>query len=492
MNEEERRKRNEQEGKKMDEEEKKFLAECTLTVDQGILDSLLSFIRPRETIPNDVALAHVRRIREPIETALRGRNIHPGALEKLRSKLMHKYQSAQIATGSSVGVELAQSLGACQSQSCLNSFHFSGLTKENPAMLFSQILNTTKLKNTWTKVFLKARPKTAPEARKIVQSSLSGLEVKSVTTRVTFRYSSTVPSRGGDWHDVHCALVGRNPDVLSGRSGGCITLELSAQKMYENHLLPRAICRAIENHFADVVCVPAPLAARRIDLYIPYPVDINASDTVAQKKFIEITCWKQTVANLNVCGVRGASDLAFVSEKGEYFATLSNGSFRGIMNVPIVDFHRTTSNSMWDIYHMFGIEAVRAFIIREVASIIPGINRCHVSLLADRMCFSGIRSISRYSVRTDIEGSNSSLLSCATFEESMEHFTNGGVHARTEPLKSVSASIVCGKQSNLGTGCVGILVDTDKLENAIDFDRKAAADYRFMDRLSPNADHMYG
>jgi hypothetical protein len=473
------------------DEEQRFFAECK-TIDQGILDGLLSFIRPRETIPKDVADAHVRRIREPIEEALRGRKIHPGALTKLRSRMERKYLSAQIATGSSVGVELAQSLGACQSQSCLNSFHFSGLTKENPSTLFSQILNTTKLKSTWTKVFLKARPKTVAEARKIVLSSLGGLDVKALTARVTFRHlapGEVVVS--SDWHAVHCALVGRNPDVLTGRSGGCITLELSAQKLYENHLLPRTICRAIENRFADVVCVPAPLTMRRIDLYIPYPADV-VINSVHQKQFIETTCWKQGIAQLNVCGVRGCSDLSFVEENGECFAAVSNGSFRSIMNVAVVDAARTTSNSMWDIYHSFGIEAVRAFLVREVSTkIIPGINKCHVTLLADRMCFAGIRSISRYSVRTDIDGCNSSVLACATFEESMEHFTNGGVHGRIEPLKSVSASIVCGKQSGIGTGCVGILVDTDKLAGAIDPGRKEIAEYRALN-TSDRPGHMYG
>ena len=487
----EKKKENEEEKQK---EEEQFFAECNVTIDQSVLDGLLSFIRPRETISRDVADAHVRRLREPIEEALRGRKIHPGALKKLRSKMENKYLAAQIATGSSVGVELAQSLGACQSQSCLNSFHFSGLTKENPATLFSQILNTTKLKNTWTKVFLKSRPKTVAEARKVVLSSLSGLDVKSVTARVTFRHLAPGGVVPREWHGVHCALVGRNPDVLAGRSGGCITLELSAQKLYENHLLPRAICRAIENHFADVVCVPAPLTTRRIDLYIPYPVDV-VTDPVAQKKFIETTCWKQGIAQLNVCGVRGSSDLSFVEENGECFATVCNGSFRGVMNVAVVDATRTTSNSMWDIYHAFGIEAVRAFLVREVSTkIIPGINKCHVTLLADRMCFAGIRSISRYSVRTDIDGCNSSVLACATFEESMEHFTNGGVHARVEPLKSVSASIVCGKQSSIGSGCVGILVDTDKLAGAIDPGRKSIADYRTLNTADRplTAEHMYG
>jgi hypothetical protein len=117
---------------------------------------------------------------------------------------------------------------------------------------------------------------------------------------------------------------------------------------------------------------------------------------------------------------------------------------------------------MWDIYESLGIEAARQFLIDEFMNVVSSdgtyINICHVMLLVDLMTFSGsISSISRYGIKRDQAGP----LAKASFEESLDNFLKAGVFGDVESTKGVSASIMCGKRSKIGSGLCDLLYCID-------------------------------
>ena len=57
----------------------------------------------------------------------------------------------------------------------------------------------------------------------------------------------------------------------------------------------------------------------------------------------------------------------------------------------------------------------------------------------------------------------------ASFEESMDNFLNAAAHGDVEPTKGVSASIVCGKRANIGTGMMELSIDLKSLPLATNF-----------------------
>jgi hypothetical protein len=82
------------------------------------------------------------------------------------------------------------------------------------------------------------------------------------------------------------------------------------------------------------------------------------------------------------------------------------------------------------------------------------INVCHVMLLVDIMTFSGtISSVSRYGIKRAQAGP----LAKASFEESLDNFLKAGVFGDVETTNGVSASIMCGKRSKIGTGLCDLL-----------------------------------
>jgi len=69
------------------------------------------------------------------------------------------------------------------------------------------------------------------------------------------------------------------------------------------------------------------------------------------------------------------------------------------------------------------------------------------------MTFNGsIASISRYTLKKDDCGP----MGKASFEESLDNFLNAATQGEVEPTTGVSASIICGKRSNIGTGIMGL------------------------------------
>lgn len=50
-------------------------------------------------------------------------------------------------------------------------------------------------------------------------------------------------------------------------------------------------------------------------------------------------------------------------------------------------------------------------------------------------------------------------LAKASFEESLDNFLKAGFFSETETTQDVSASIICGKRPNIGTGLCDVLLD---------------------------------
>ena len=90
-----------------------------------------------------------------------------------------------------------------------------------------------------------------------------------------------------------------------------------------------------------------------------------------------------------------------------------------------------------------------------------GINQCHIDLLVDKITYTGsISSISRYTMRTEDSGP----LSRSTFEESIDILLKAGFYGQKETTNGVSASIICGKRANIGSGVCDLKMDLTKIK----------------------------
>ena len=133
-----------------------------------------------------------------------------------------------------------------------------------------------------------------------------------------------------------------------------------------------------------------------------------------------------------------------------------------------VDFTRTYTNDILEFYEIFGIEATRELIFRELSKVFSGKkpNIRHIQMLSDVMTYRGIlMQIERHGLNKNPEVGP---LSKASFEEVMNIITNAAVFGEKENMKGVSANIFAGQFCKNGTNSFEIIVDEEKLMHNMD------------------------
>ncbi|CAM9856614.1 unnamed protein product, partial [Discosporangium mesarthrocarpum] len=124
----------------------------------------------------------------------------------------------------------------------------------------------------------------------------------------------------------------------------------------------------------------------------------------------------------------------------------------------ILDLNKLTSNHVHQVCATFGVEAARASIMSEVATVFGAygiaVDPRHLSLIADHMTFlGGYRALNRGGM-----ADFSSPCLQMSFETTANFMTDAAISGKTDPLVSPSARIVVGRVGKFGTGAFDLLV----------------------------------
>ena len=120
-----------------------------------------------------------------------------------------------------------------------------------------------------------------------------------------------------------------------------------------------------------------------------------------------------------------------------------------------MDRQRTTTNSVFEIYSVLGIEAARTAIIEEANRTLSeqglNVDIRHIMLVSDVMTNEGvIQAIGRHG----ISGRKSSVLARAAFEITAAHLLRAAITGEVDELKGVAENIIVGQPITIGTGAV--------------------------------------
>jgi DNA-directed RNA polymerase II subunit RPB1 len=132
-----------------------------------------------------------------------------------------------------------------------------------------------------------------------------------------------------------------------------------------------------------------------------------------------------------------------------------------------IDLSRTICNDVVKVYDLFGIEAARTLLLKEIKTVFEGagnsVNFQHVSILVDIMTNNGIlTSIDRHGLnRLDTDP-----LARASFEKTVDQLITSAVFGEVDHMNSVSSRIMAGLVIKGGTGLPRIILDTNLLENS--------------------------
>ena len=437
------------------------------------IEYMLDFIVPRNGVPHASSMSICENNKRRFRVQLKGQMVYPEIIDELKSEMAKDYFSSLVHPGEAVGVICAQSIGEKNTQTALNTFHKAGQSEKTMTEgvpRFQELLNATRnQKMVNHKIFFNNGNENVKSLRSTVGSSIAGLTLGDITLSTKIFKDKQEEK----WYNAFQILNATSIFDLTS----CVRVWLNTKKLFEFKITQQNVCDKIESCYDDLFCIYNPAEPGVIDIFANTHnvVEILEEKNIAfinPENAVEVYLEDVVEPNLEkveICGIQNVDEIFYVKEQGEWILEtnasnsdpLKCNNLRKIMSLPNVDQDKTTSNNIWEIYETLGIEATKAFLVEEFMNIMDGINECHARLLVDRMTFNGgIASISRYTLKNDECGP----MGKASFEESLDNFLNAAAEGEIEPTQGISASIICGKRSNTGTGIMGLKMDLNAFE----------------------------
>lgn len=430
---------------------------------------ILSFLKPNDKLPSETAMEIINHFKKDILEQLQNVKIYPNKIPELKQQIIDTFYDSLVEPGESVGVLKAQSIGEKQTQSNLNSFHTAGSSENartNITSKFSELLNTTKEpKAPLCYIYFKEGNNNISQLRETIGNKIVEIDMKSVINNMTVY----IDKREDLWYKSFFILYPEKPEF---ELKDCISLQMNMDRLYTYKITLQYIAMFINDKYNDIFVIFSPDSIGIINIYIDtknvslpenrisYINTANASEIYLEEVVYPI------INSQIICGLEGINEVYFLKDKetDKWMVETNGSNFQKLLSLDIIDNTRTRTTNLWDIYKILGIEAVRQFLIDEFLSIMGGINEVHPTLLADKMTFTGtILSISRYTMRKEELATFQQI----SFEETLDNFLKSAVFAQIEPTLGVSASIICGKRSRIGSGLCDVKLDIEKIMKII-------------------------
>lgn len=259
-----------------------------------------------------------------------------------------------------------------------------------------------------------------------------------------------------------------------------LRIEINRERLLEEGITMIDLYNILQDYYEDTIsCMFSDDNSHNLIFRIKFIDDPSADeerDYITELKALE----KNIMENILIKGVKGVhkammnkqessiynEDTMQFEKSHEWVIDSSGTCLVDIMAHPRVDFTRTISNDVNEIYDLLGIEAARAALYNELSGVIADaelyVNYRHIALLVDTMTNRGyLLSIDRHGInRVDI----GPLAKCS-FEETTDMLIKAGIFAEVDKITGVSANIMLGQIPPCGTGDAEILIDEHKLIN---------------------------
>lgn len=162
---------------------------------------------------------------------------------------------------------------------------------------------------------------------------------------------------------------------------------------------------------------------------------------------------KYRLMESHLAGMKDVTQAIVSKEDDEWVIHTLGSNLKKTLKIKGVDPYRTTSNNIFEITDVLGIEAGRNSIIKQSKYTLDeqglNVDMRYIMLLADLMTVTGIiRPIGRYG----IAGENTSVLARAAFEETKKHLISASIMKEYDDLTGVVENIMMNQLIPLGTG----------------------------------------
>ncbi len=345
-----------------------------------------------------------------------------GKLKKVAQRVYEEYLSAQIDAGEAVGLVGAESIGEPGTQMTLNTFHYAGVAEMNVTMGLPRIIEILdgrkSIATPQMEIFLNAPYNKGKDIREIA------LEIKET------KLGELVSEFSLNIVDLK------------------IELKLDMEKMKEINIAPQAVVKAVEKGLANEASVK----------YDEGVITLKLKGKEDERNLNALYRLKEKSKDVYVKGVKGVTQILPVKRKDEFIIITAGSNLKKLFELDFVDTERTTTNDIYEISEVLGVEAARQAIMDEVFKVIEtqglNVDIRHIMLVADTMTASGeIKGITRYGVVSE----KASVLARASFETPIKHIINAALKGETDQLNSVVENVMLNQPVPVGTGLPGLV-----------------------------------
>ena len=380
---------------------------------------------------------------EELAKKLRGLKLGPGEMTKVVREVAKRYKRAEVDAHESVGIIAAQSIGEPGTQMTLRTFHYAGVAEMNVTLGLPRLIELVDARR------IPSTPMMTVYVEKKLRSDREAVERIALQIEVT-----NVPDIASIGTVVEDLKVIVSPQV-----------ELMQARGVKRADLARALAENIDPKQFVVKDASGSGESRPFEIHIAEAPTPKKTEETEERPFKRLLEASEEAKAIRIKGTSGIRRALIKKEKDEYVIYTEGSNLEGVLDIPGVDGTRTTTNSVFEIYKVYGIEAARAALVLEASRTLSeqglGVDIRHLMLVADVMTNEGdIRAIGRHG----ISGKKTSVLARAAFEITAAHLLRAAITGEVDELKGVAENIIVGQPITLGTGAVNLIYRPPSVE----------------------------
>jgi DNA-directed RNA polymerase subunit A" len=352
--------------------------------------------------------------------------------KKLMEIVSRRYNESLVTPGDAIGLIAAQSIGEPGTQLTLRTKHYAGSLEVSVGQGIQRVIE-------------------------IVDGRLSSKfpSMKIYLKKDIFANDKKLNKFAKSLIDIKVATIG---DFQEDFEKKIVSFVLDHDKLNELNLDKEETMTLIYDKIADVYI------SKR---FTPNKNGVNFTfdkDTPLFNIRKAIIKWNK----IPLFGVKRIELVVVAEENGEKYITTKGSNLSEVLKIPEIDTNRTHTNDILEINKVFGIEAAKESIVRELSFTFESngidINKRHIAVLADLMCLGGrVKGV----VRTGITGEKASPFARAAFEETVKHLLAASFSGERENFKGIIENLIVGQPILAGTGQVRLTLDPKNLKKMI-------------------------
>lgn len=359
--------------------------------------------------------------------------------DKAVKAVAERFAKATVDAHESVGIVAAQSIGEPGTQMTLRTFHYAGVAEMNVTLGLPRLIELVDARR------VPSTPMMTVYVEKKQRADRD--EVQKIALQIEVTNVPDVASIGTVVEDLK-VVVTPQPALMQARGVKRADLE-------------RSLHEGLDERYFKLQNGNGGGESRTFEIHLtetPPPTRGKKDEPAEEMPFKRLLAASEEAKAIRIKGVTGIKRALIKKERDEYVIYTEGSNMEGVLDIGGVDAARTTTNSVFEIYKVFGVEAARAALIQEAGRTLSEqgltVDIRHLMLVSDVMTNEGdIRAIGRHG----ISGKKTSVLARAAFEITAAHLLRAAITGEVDELKGVAENIIVGQPITLGTGAVNLI-----------------------------------